>query len=148
MSGSVKNETPYPVVSTDQLKQKLAEIDDATLRDFILDLYLHYPELSDKIEALVLFNDPAALAKALGKRIQSLRRGRRFIDYRASFDFSRELDALLADIESGLLALSPKHAFELVDRFLATAESVLNRVDDSSGSVGQVYRDAPLCQHS
>ena len=144
MSGSVKNETPYPVVNTDQLKQKLAEIDAATLRDFILDLYLHYPQLSDRIEALVLFNDPAALAKALGKRIQSLRRGRRFIDYRASFDFSCELDALLADIESGLLALSPKHAFDLVDQFLATAESVLNRVDDSSGSVGQVYRDAVM----
>lgn len=144
MGGPVKDETPYPVVNIDQLKQKLAEIDDAALRDFILDLYLRYPELSDKIEALVLFNDPAALAKTLEKRMQSLRRGRRFIDYRASFDFSRELDALLADIESGLLATAPKHAFDLVDKFLATAESVLNRVDDSSGSVGQVYRDAVL----
>lgn len=131
-------------MNTDQLKQKLAEIDAATLRDFILDLYLHYPELSDKIEALALFNDPAALAKALGERIQSLRRGRRFIDYRASFDFSRELDVLLADIESGLLVTAPKHAFELVDRFLATAESVLNRVDDSGGAVGEVYRQAVL----
>jgi dsDNA-binding SOS-regulon protein len=126
------------------LKQKLADIDAATLQDFILDLYLHYPQLSDRIEVLVIFNDPDSLAKALGKRIQSLRRGRRFIDYRGSFDFSRELDALLADIESRLLATSPKYAFDLVDKFLATAESVLNRVDDSGGAVGEVYRQAVL----
>jgi hypothetical protein len=100
--------------------------------------------LSDKIEALLLYSDPAALANALGKRIQSLRRGRKFIDYRASFDFSRELDALLADIESGLLATSPKQAFDLVDKFLATAEPALNRVDDSGGAVGDVYRQAVL----
>lgn len=131
-------------MNTDQLKQKLDEIDDATLRDFILDLYLHYPELSHNIEALVLFNDPAALGKALGERIQSLRRGHRFIDYRASFDFSRELDALLADIENDLLASSPRHAFDLVDKFLATADTVLNRVDDSGGAVGEVYRQAVL----
>ena len=50
----------------DPLKQKLTEIDTATLRDFILDLYLHHPELSDKIEALLLYNDPAALAAGAG----------------------------------------------------------------------------------
>jgi len=32
----------------------------------------------------------------------------------------------------------------LVDRFLATAESVLNRVDDSAGAVSEVYRQAVL----
>jgi len=131
-------------VSIDTLKEKLSDIDADTLRDFIFDLYLRYPELIDKIEALTLANDPVALSKVLGKRIASLRRGRRFIDYQASFGFARELEALLADIESGLLATSPKHAFELVDRFPATAESVLNRVDDSGGSVGEAYRQAVL----
>ena len=131
-------------MSIDKLKENLAELDAATLREFILDLYLGYPDLNDKIEALALYNDPAALAKALDKRIKSLRRGRRFIDYRASFDFARELEAIVADIESGLLERSPEHAFDLVDRFLATAESVLNRVDDSGGAVGEVYRRAVL----
>ena len=131
-------------MSIDTLKEKLSDIDADTLRDFIFDLYLRYPELNDKIEALTLANDPVALSRVLGKRIASLRRGRRFIDYQASFDFARELEALLADIERGLLATSPKHAFDLVDRFLATAESVLNRVDDSNGSVGEVYRQAVL----
>ena len=144
MNCLAENELPFCPVSIDTLKEKLADIDADTLRDFILDLYLRYPELNDKIEALPLANDPVALSQVLGKRIASLRRGRRFIDYRASFDFARELEAVLADIENGLLTLSAKHAFDQVDRFLATAESVLNRVDDSSGSVGQVYRDAVI----
>ena len=131
-------------MNVDTLKEKLADIDAATLRDFILDLYLRYPELSDKIEALTLVNDPAALSRVLRKRIASLKRRRRFIDYRASFDFARELEATLVDIESGLMERSPEHAFDLVDRFLATAESVLNRVDDSGGAVGEVYRQAVL----
>ncbi len=131
-------------MNIDTLKEKLADIDADTLRDFIFGLYLQYPELSDKIEALTLANDPVALTSVLRKRIASLKRGRRFIDYRASFDFARELEATLADIESGLLERSPEHAFDLVDRFLATAESVLNRVDDSGGAVGEVYRQAVL----
>ena len=131
-------------MSIDELKEKLAELDAATLRDFVLDVYLGYPELSDKIEALTLANDPLALTRVLRKRITSLKRGRRFIDYRSSFDFARELEALLADIERGLLECLPEHAFDLTDRFLATAESVLNRVDDSGGAVGEVYRQAVL----
>ncbi len=131
-------------MNIDELKEKLAELDAATLQDFVLDVYLDYPDLSDKIEALVLANDSLALTKVLRKRIASLKRGRRFIDYRASFDFARELKAIVNDIKSGLLENSPKHAFELVDRFLATAESVLNRVDDSGGAVGEVYRQAVL----
>lgn len=43
-------------MNVDTLKEKLADIDADTLRNFIFDLYLHYPELSDKIEALTLAN--------------------------------------------------------------------------------------------
>lgn len=128
----------------DTLKEKLTAIDADTLRGFLLDLYLHYPELSDRIEAVALANDPVALSSLLRKRIASLKRGRRFIDYRSSFGFARELESVLADIESGVLEHSPERAFDLADRFLATAESVLNRVDDSGGAVGEVYRQAVL----
>ena len=131
-------------MNIDTLKERLADIDTDSLRNFIFDLYLRYPELSDKIEALTLADDPVALSKVLRKRIATLKRSRRFIDYRASFDFARELEVVLADIERGLLERSPKHAFDLIDRFLATAESVFNRVDDSGGAVGEVYRQAVL----
>jgi len=83
-------------MNIDTLKQKLADIDADTLRDFIFGLYLQYPELSDKIEALTLANDPVALTRVLRKRITSLKCGRRFIDYRASFDFAREFGTVFS----------------------------------------------------
>jgi chemotaxis protein histidine kinase CheA len=131
-------------MNIDELQQKLFELDSAVLQNFVLDLYQRFPELSDAIETLVLFNDPLALKKAIAKRIQSLKRGRKFIDWRASAEFARNLDSIVTDIESGLLYASPKHAFELMDKFLATADTVMNRVDDSSGEIGGIYSSAVL----
>lgn len=56
----------------------------------------------------------------------------------------RNLQSILNDIEQGLLAASPKFAFELVDKFLATADGAMIRVDDSSGETGQTYLDAVI----
>jgi len=131
-------------MNIDEIKHKLIELDKDILKDFVLDLYLHYPELKDKIETLVLYNDPVALAKAILKRIQSIKRGRKFIDYHASFDFSRRLDSIYIDIESGLLDGSPQLAFDLIDKFLATANKVFERADDSAGYMSEVYRNAVL----
>ena len=39
-------------MNVDTLKEKLADIDADTLRNFVFDLYLRYPQLSGKIEAL------------------------------------------------------------------------------------------------
>lgn len=131
-------------MNRDDLQQKLFEMDPAVLQNFVLDLYQRFPELSDAIETLVLFNDPFALKKAIAKRIQSLKRGRKFIDWRASGGFARDLDSIMTDIESGLLYASPEHAFVLMDKFLATADAVMNRVDDSSGEIGGIYQSAVL----
>jgi len=131
-------------MNADDIKQKLQCLDVELVNDFVLDLYLQYPELKAQIETLVLFNDPAALAKAILKRIQSISRGRKFIDYRLSASFARDLDAIVTDIERGLLEHSAKHAFDLMTKFLVTSNKVFERVDDSSGSIGDVYRDAVL----
>jgi len=131
-------------MNIDEVKQKLETLNQPQLQDFVLDLYLQYPELKVKIETLVLLNNPEDLAKSINKRIQSIKRGRKFIDYRNSWQFSRDLQSIVDDTESGLLDVSPKQAFLSAEKFLATAESVLNRVDDSSGTIGEVYRDAVL----
>ncbi len=131
-------------MNVDDLRQRIIEIDPANLQDFVIDLYLSFPELKNKIESLVLFNDAPALKKAITKRIQSLKRGSRFIDWRASAAFARNLDSIVDDIETGLLSSAPGYAYELVDKFLSTANSVMNRVDDSSGQIGGVYQNAVL----
>ncbi len=131
-------------MNTDEIKQKIDELDEAVVKDFMFDLYLQYPELSTQIETLVLINDPAAFAKAILKRIQSISRGRKFIDYHMNQSFARDLYSIVVDIEAGLLDTSPKHAFDLVTKFLATANKVYNRSDDSSGNIGDIYQSAVL----
>lgn len=126
----------------DEIKNKLENLDNALLQDFVLDLYIQFPELKAKIETLILHNDPSALSTTILKRIQSLKRGRKFIDYRLSAAFTRDLQSIIDDIESRLLNASPKRAFDLTDKFLVTANSVFNRVDDSTGGIGEVYSDA------
>jgi len=131
-------------MNIDGIKQKINDLDSNIIKDFILDLYLQYPELENKIETLLLYNEPAALNKAILKRIQSVSRGRKYIDYRMSFSFARDLDFILSDIESGLLKSSPKHALDLLSKFLATSNKVYERIDDSSGDVGAIYQNAVL----
>ncbi len=128
----------------DDIKQKLSNLDADIVKDFVLDLYSRTPELHEQIETLILRNDPPELAKAITKRIQSIKRGRKFIDYYASYSFARDLETITHDIETGLLDSSPKLAFELVDKFLATAEKVLERCDDSNGDISGAYREGTL----
>ncbi len=65
-----------------------------------------------------------------------------FIGYREAFGFGSELDAVVADIERTLLPLDPDLTVAICYHFLNTDSEVLNSVDDSSGSVGDPYRDA------
>lgn len=131
-------------MNIDDIKQKIDDLDAAIVKDFVLNLYLQHSELNTQIETLILMNDPSAYSKAILKRIQSISRGRKFIDYRTSGLFARDLDSILLDIESGLLDASPKQAFDLLTKFLSTANKVFERSDDSSGDIGGVYRSAVL----
>lgn len=131
-------------MNIEEVKERLIELNAEAAKEFILDLYLHYPDLNQQVETLLLRNDPTAYARAINKRIQSVKRGRKFIDYYASYSFARVLESIIHDIESGLLQSSPKLAFGLVDKFLDTAGKVLDRCDDSNGDISAVYHDATL----
>ena len=122
------------------LHNKLSQLSSQALVDFIASLYGKEEELDNAIDTLVLMGDSKALHQAFKKRVQSISRGRRFIDYNESYPFSRQLDALLDEIERLLLPLSPQLAFDIIDRFLLTAANVIERVDDSGGSVGYSYQ--------
>lgn len=86
--------------------------------------------------------DPAAAAKEIEKRLASLGRSRSFIDYGKSRQFAQELDSLREQIAGRLAARDATRAWELMWSFLGTADTTLGRCDDSSGSIGDVYRDA------
>jgi hypothetical protein len=81
-----------------------------------------------------------SIAAEIGKRIAALRSARSFIDWQKRRDFVRDLDLQRAMIADRMAPTRPDLALELMWRFLDLAEPVLNRVDDSSGSVGDVFR--------
>lgn len=122
---------------TEQLKQLSHE----QLCELIVSIHGADRQVDQRIEYALLAGDPLALTKHMKKRIQSINRGRRFIDYRESSAFSRELDQVVAEIAM-LLPKDPKATFTLTDAFMNTHPKVLNRCDDSNGSIGDVYRYA------
>lgn len=72
------------------------------------------------------------------KKLSSLKRSRRFIDWRGSLGFVRELSMLLQDLKAGVS--DPFTGVELVAAFYETDEGVLGHCDDSSGHVGDIFR--------
>lgn len=112
------------------MKDKFAALSHEMLVAFIEQLYGHDDDVDQRIERLVLRNDPHALGQALKKRVQSIKCDRRFIDYRESFSYARQLEDLLDDTEQLLLPQSAERAFQVVDAFVRTSRHTFERADD------------------
>jgi hypothetical protein len=82
------------------------------------------------------------IAAEIGKRITALRSARSFIDWQKRRDFVKDLDLQRAMIVDRVAQTRADLALDLMWRFMDLAEPVLNRVDDSNGSVGDVFRAA------
>jgi hypothetical protein len=78
------------------------------------------------------------VAAEMTKRITALRSARSFIDWQKRPDFLRDLDLTRTTIAEKIAQTRP----DLMWRFMGLAAPVLNRVDDSSGAVGGVFRVA------
>jgi hypothetical protein len=84
------------------------------------------------------------IAAEIGKRITALKNARSFVDWQKRRDFVKDLDLQRVMIVERVARSRPDLALDLMWRFMALAELVINRVDDSNGSVGDVFRSA--CQ--
>jgi hypothetical protein len=92
--------------------------------------------------ALAAAHGPEAVAAVVDRRLAALERARGPIAWEKRKAFLSDLDATLRTITDELGAADPAAAVERVLRFLGGAESVFERVDDSSGSVQEVYHAA------
>lgn len=82
------------------------------------------------------------IAAEIGKRLAVLRSARSFIDWQKRRDFVRDLDLQRVMIVDRVAQTRADLALDLMWRFMDLAEPVLNRVDDSNGSVGDIFRAA------
>jgi len=82
------------------------------------------------------------IAAAIGKRLAAIRSARSFVDWQRRRDFVRDLDLQRAMIVDRVTPTRADLALDLMWRFMNLAEPVLNRIDDSTGSVRDVFRAA------
>ena len=92
--------------------------------------------------ALAGAKGPDAVAAIIDRRLASLERARGYIDWDTRRAFAADLRATVATIVDELGSAAPEAAAERILRFLGSAEDVFERIDDSSGSIGGIYRDA------
>jgi hypothetical protein len=83
---------------------------------------------------------PAALGAILRRRLVTLAKSRSMLPYDKGRELIAELDGLRMTIFETIGARDSELAFELLWKFLDLHPSILERVDDSSGRVGSVFR--------
>ena len=82
------------------------------------------------------------IAADITKRLVALRRARSFIDWSKQRSFVKDIDLQREMIATKVAETRPDLALDLMWRFMDLAEPILNRVDDSYGDVGDVFRQA------
>ena len=84
----------------------------------------------------------AELARDVQKRLVSLRRSKSFIGWRKRKALIKDLQTQVDMITGKIAPDEPTLAFDLLWQFIELAPSVYERVDDSRGEVGDVFRSA------
>jgi len=120
----------------DPRKQKLINLGAGALADALLELAIHSENADDIIESLVA--TPSENVQRFKKKIASLKRSRRFIDWQNSSGLAQELRMLLQSLK--ISVSNSLTGAELVARFFETDDGVLGHCDDSYGLLGDVYR--------
>ena len=117
-------------------KQKLMDLGADTIADALLDLAVHSKEADELIEQLIA--TPKENVQRFKKKLSGLKRRKRFIGWRESAGFSRELQMLFQDLKSGVD--DPLSGVELVAAFYEADNTIFEICDDSSGNIGDVFR--------
>jgi hypothetical protein len=132
------------------IEKDLGSLNKVQLLNLVAALYGIYSDIDDIIVRHVeasAKNDldssaEQALFDVVEQQIAVLKRENEFIDYRGAYNFSCRLQSLLVDIDTLMREPNPVQAFVLVEAFIDCSNHVMDRCDDSSGDIGEVFRDA------
>ncbi len=117
--------------------EDIRSIEPRLLADLLYEAIGRDKQLYSRVETLLLANDPSQLVKEIAKRIASIARGRKFIDYRHSFALADTIQSIVEDIER--LVRDENEALKLLKKLILTDEKVYERCDDSTGVVQTSY---------
>ena len=131
MSKKTLNKTNLEALGADRLAALLIEVSTGSA-DIKRRLRL---ELSHNLGV-------SELAHEVRKRIVALRKATSYVGWRKRKALIKDLDTQVAMIVDKIAVDDPTTAFELLWQFIEIAPSIYERVDDSNGDVGDVFRGA------
>lgn len=132
------------------IQQLLQALPNTALIALVEDVYGRYGDIDGIIESyldsVVVQGEAevgvtAPLMQWLKRQIEQLLDNEEFVDYRQALQLSSQLERLLSDISS-LAELNAVEALAMLDELLARHEEIMERVDDSGGSIGEALSNA------
>ena len=91
---------------------------------------------------LASLQSPDQVAKEIRKRLSTIARSRSFVDWQNRRDLVDDLEAPRRAIVQQVAKADPTEGLDLMWRFMALANSVFTRCDDSSGTVSSIFHAA------
>jgi hypothetical protein len=114
----------------------LVELGPEVLADALVNLAAGFQEADDLIEQLIA--TPDENVERFKRKLSGLKASGRFVDWRSSASFARELQMILQDLKAGVD--DPLIGAELVAAFYEADSLIFGMCDDSSGAIGDVFR--------
>ncbi len=113
------------------------------LTELLLELAASDPAIKRQLKLVVASSaSPQDAAAQVRQRLATISRSRRFLEREQrqliSKDLAAQLDAITGSIAQG----DPAAALELLWQLLELGDKVLGRCDDSSGMIGDIFREA------
>ncbi len=126
-------------------KDNLAALGSERLADLLLEVSTGSAEIKRRLRLELSHNlGPTELARDVRKRLISIRKSTSFVSWRRRKSLIKDLNTQLEMITEKIAPEEPTEAFDLLWQFIELAPSVYERVDDSRGDVGDVFRTALL----
>lgn len=123
--------------------ENLAALGAETLANLLIEVSTGSAEIKRRLRLELSHNlGPAELARDVRKRLASIRRSTSFVGWRRRKALIKDLRTQSDMITNKIAPDAPDDGFSLLWEFVDLAPSVFDRVDDSRGDVGEVFRDA------
>ncbi|MFA6618005.1 MAG: DUF6880 family protein [Candidatus Neomarinimicrobiota bacterium] len=123
---------------SDKRRQKLIDLGAEALADVLINLGNYSDKADDVIDKII--SSKTERLKAVKKKISSLKRSKRFIEWKYAADFADDLEIILEEVQA--CVSNPIEGVKIITSFFETDSSVFQRCDDSSGFIGSVYDNA------
>jgi hypothetical protein len=121
----------------------LAALGADRLADLLIEVSAGSADIKRRLRLELSHNlGPEELARDVRKRLVSIRRSTSFVGWRKRKTLVKDLTTQAKMITDKIAPEAPAEAFELLWQFIEIAPSVYERVDDSRGDVGDVFRAA------